>query len=107
LERSKEHTKQKILLVGAGGHGRACADVIERHGGFQLVGFVDANLSRTQTVSGYPVLGGDDDLPALLKDIPCAMVGVGQIKSLSVNSCHFSPANDCCGQVKQGLVAIR
>ena len=33
--------------------------------------------------------------------------GARDTKSLSVNSCYFSPANDCCGQVRQGFVAVR
>jgi sugar O-acyltransferase (sialic acid O-acetyltransferase NeuD family) len=70
-----------VLLIGAGGHARACIDVIEREGKFAiagLVGLVDEVGSR---VLGYPVLGSDVELPELLRVHRNALVTVGQIKS--------------------------
>jgi sugar O-acyltransferase (sialic acid O-acetyltransferase NeuD family) len=70
-----------ILLVGAGGHAAACIDVIETGGRFTvagLVGFVDEVGKR---VLSYPVVGTDEDLPALLAAHPNALICVGQIKT--------------------------
>ena len=72
--------KPQIILVGGGGHCVSCIDVIEQDGKFEIAGIVDANNSRDQ-VLGYPVLGGDDDLPILQKTYEYALVTIGQIKT--------------------------
>ena len=72
--------KPQIILVGGGGHCVSCIDVIEQDGKFEIAGIVDANNSRDQ-VLGYPVLGGDDDLPILRKTYEYALVTLGQIKT--------------------------
>jgi sugar O-acyltransferase (sialic acid O-acetyltransferase NeuD family) len=70
-----------ILLVGAGGHARACIDVIEQEGRFQVAGLVGLPQEVATTVLNYPVLGSDDDLPALLVTHRHALVTLGQIKT--------------------------
>jgi sugar O-acyltransferase (sialic acid O-acetyltransferase NeuD family) len=72
--------KPQIILVGGGGHCVSCIDVIEQDGKFEIAGIVDANNGRDQ-VLGYPVLGGDDDLPILRKTYEYALVTIGQIKT--------------------------
>jgi sugar O-acyltransferase (sialic acid O-acetyltransferase NeuD family) len=75
---------KSILLVGGGGHCRACIDVIEVVGGIQIVGIVQPRDAGSLPVLGYPVLGGDEDLPSLLPGVSSALVAIGQIKSPSV-----------------------
>ena len=75
--------KEKILIVGAGGHARSCADVIENEGKFEIIGFVDIDNSASEK-SMYPKLGNDDDLPSLFKECKFAFLGVGQIKSANL-----------------------
>lgn len=70
-----------ILLVGAGGHARACIDVIEEAGQFAIAGLVGQPHEVGTRVLGYEVLGHDEDLPRLVKQYPNALVTVGQIKS--------------------------
>jgi sugar O-acyltransferase (sialic acid O-acetyltransferase NeuD family) len=74
--------KDKILLVGAGGHCRSCIDVIEKENRFEISGIVDRpdDRNRSRTVFNYPVIGTDDDLDLLRKNIAHAIVAVGQIK---------------------------
>lgn len=74
-------TKVPILLVGAGGHARACIDVIEQEGRFTVVGLVGLYHEVGTRMLGYPVLGTDSDLPALLGDYAHALVTIGQIKT--------------------------
>lgn len=72
---------QDLLLVGGGGHCKAVIDVVEQTGTWRIAGVVQSAGSQVTEVSGYPVLGTDDDLSRLHKDIRFALVTVGQIKS--------------------------
>lgn len=74
-------TKAPILLVGAGGHARACIDVIEQEGRFVVAGLSGLPHEVGTQILGYPVLGTDADLPALLGNYSHALVSVGQIKT--------------------------
>lgn len=73
-----------LLLVGGGGHCHACIDVIEREGNHQIAGIVSSTVGDHTNVMGYSIIGADEDLPALLKRIPNAVVTVGQIKSAAI-----------------------
>jgi sugar O-acyltransferase (sialic acid O-acetyltransferase NeuD family) len=73
--------KPPILLVGAGGHARACIDVIEHEGRFTVAGLVGLREEIGTQIIGYPVLGTDQDLPALRRDCGHALVTIGQIKT--------------------------
>lgn len=73
--------KPPVLLIGAGGHARACIDVIEQEGKFAVAGLVGLVDEVGTRVLGYPVLGSDADLPELLREHPHALVTVGQIKT--------------------------
>lgn len=75
-------SKAPILLVGAGGHARACIDVLEQEGRFAVAGLVGIPDEVGTRIFGYTVLGTDADLPALLHDYVHALVTVGQIKSI-------------------------
>jgi sugar O-acyltransferase (sialic acid O-acetyltransferase NeuD family) len=70
-----------ILLIGAGGHAAACIDVIETCGRFTVAGLVGSPDEVGKSVLNYPVLGTDEDLPALLAAHPSALICVGQIKT--------------------------
>jgi sugar O-acyltransferase (sialic acid O-acetyltransferase NeuD family) len=72
--------KIPIWLLGAGGHARACIDVIEQEGRFKVAGLLGIGTQVGERVCGYPVLGTDADLPSLLPQQAHALVGVGQIK---------------------------
>jgi sugar O-acyltransferase (sialic acid O-acetyltransferase NeuD family) len=74
-------TREPILLVGAGGHSRACIDVIEQEGRFVVKGLVGLLKEVGSSIFEYPVLGTDEDLPILLDDCANALIVVGQIKT--------------------------
>jgi sugar O-acyltransferase (sialic acid O-acetyltransferase NeuD family) len=74
-------TKTPILLVGAGGHARACIDVIEQEGRFVIAGLVGLSHEVGTQMLGYPVLGTDADLKGLFDGHAHALVAVGQIKT--------------------------
>lgn len=74
-------SKLPILLIGAGGHARACIDVIEMEGRFTVHGLLGLEDQVGWEVLGYPVIGIDADLPSLRRQQSHALVTVGQIKS--------------------------
>ena len=71
----------EIILIGAGGHARACIDVIEFEDRFKIAGLVEKDESSTVNNIGYPGIGVDDDLETLRPKYTYALVTVGQIKS--------------------------
>lgn len=71
-----------VLLIGAGGHAKACIDVIEQTELFSVAGLVGIPEQVGSWVLGYPVLGTDDDLPDLRKKYSHALVSVGQIRTV-------------------------
>jgi sugar O-acyltransferase (sialic acid O-acetyltransferase NeuD family) len=71
---------EKIILIGGGGHCRACIDVIEQEGRFTVAGIVDLPEKRQHRVLGYPVIGSDDDLPKLIQSFPNVLITLGQIQ---------------------------
>jgi sugar O-acyltransferase (sialic acid O-acetyltransferase NeuD family) len=79
-----------ILLIGAGGHATACIDVIEQHGGFTVAGLTGSRAEVGTTVLGYPVLGTEEDLPALIARFAAALVVVGQIETANARMRLFA-----------------
>jgi sugar O-acyltransferase (sialic acid O-acetyltransferase NeuD family) len=73
--------KEKIILIGGGGHCRACIDVIEQEGRFAIAGIVDMPEKKLQHVLGYPVIGSDEDLEELIRSFPNVLITLGQTKS--------------------------
>lgn len=70
-----------LLLIGAGGHAKACIDVIEQHGGFDIVGLVGKPEELGGQCLSHAVIGTDADLEALARVHRHALVAVGQITS--------------------------
>jgi sugar O-acyltransferase (sialic acid O-acetyltransferase NeuD family) len=68
-----------LLLIGGGGHCRACIDVIEATGEYSIRGIIERGGAGTREVLGHPVIGSDDDLPALSSTAKYALVTVGQL----------------------------
>lgn len=82
-----------LLLVGGGGHCKACVDVIESTKNFDIKGVVEASTS-SGVLLGYSVIGSDDDLPLLLKTSRLALVTVGQTKSPAIRIRLFNLLRD-------------
>ena len=96
----------RILLVGAGGHARACIDVIETAGQFAIGGLVGLPEQVGNRVLGHPVLGTDADLPALRGEFGSALVSVGQIKSPDLRIALFGRLREI-GDVAPLIVSPR
>ena len=71
----------KILLIGAGGHARACIDVIENANEYEIAGLIEKDKSMIHANLGYPIIGTDSDLENMRQKYSYALITVGQIKS--------------------------
>ena len=67
-------SKEKLLLVGAGGFGRMVAELAMRQ---YDCAFVDDGQSVGTEICGIPVVGGLADLPELRKEYDLLVVGIG------------------------------
>jgi FlaA1/EpsC-like NDP-sugar epimerase len=57
--------KSPLVLIGGGGHCKSCIDVIEATQQWEIIGILDNNIAKGQKISGYPVIGTDDDIDEL------------------------------------------
>ncbi|MCK5509835.1 MAG: acetyltransferase [Desulfobacterales bacterium] len=73
--------KEKIILIGGGGHCKSCVDVIEHEGKYRIAGIVDLPEKLHQKVLGYEIIAADDDLPQLVNKYENSLITLGQIKS--------------------------
>ncbi len=68
-----------IVIVGSSGHAKVVIDTVEKEGKYVIVGLIDRFRSVGDATMGYPVLGGDFDLPAIVSDhnVAGVVVAVG------------------------------
>ena len=69
--------KTRLLVGGAGGHGRSVAEAAELSGQFKLVGFLDDSLLAGESVLGVPVLGPVASMAQHRAAADQAMVAIG------------------------------
>ena len=70
-----------LVLIGGGGHARACIDLIQASDQFQILGILDRSELVGTDVLGIPVIGTDEDLPVLVKKNLSFLITLGQIKT--------------------------
>ena len=76
--------KEKVIVIGAGGHAQSCIDVIESQGLFKIMGLIGNKYEVGKEVLGYSVIGTDEDLPMLAAKVTNAVIGLGQIASSDI-----------------------
>jgi sugar O-acyltransferase (sialic acid O-acetyltransferase NeuD family) len=97
-------SKPQLLLIGAGGHARACIEVIEQQGMYQIAGLVGMPEERRTQHLGYTVIATDRDLPELAKVYQYALISVGQIRSPNARMRLYRLAKDL-GFKLPGIIA--
>ena len=67
-----------VVIIGAGGHGRVIASILEA-ANTKIAGFIDSGVKGDLP---YPVLGSDADIPKLIKEgtINSFIIGLGSVK---------------------------
>lgn len=75
--------------MGGGGHCKSVIDVIETLQTYVIEGIVDQEENIGNKISGYPVIGCDNDLSAISETFKNFMITVGQIKSSVIRTRIF------------------
>ena len=70
--------KKPLILIGSGGHAKACIDIVENEGKFYIYGIVDNKVKGS--LLGYPIIGKDKDLKKYFKKVKHLLIGGGQIR---------------------------
>jgi len=73
--------KEKIVLIGGGGHCRSAIDVIELTNKYEIIGIVDTKENVGKKVFDYEIIACDDELENIFKTCKNAVLTVGHIKS--------------------------
>ena len=73
--------KSSIILLGAGGHAKACIDVIEQTNLYNIVGLIGIADEVGKLVLEYSVIGDDKDIDSILNANMFGLVCLGQIKT--------------------------
>lgn len=74
-------SKEKIILVGGGGHCKSVIDVIEAQGKFDIAGIIDVKEKVGQTILGYKIIGSDEDIVTIATNYKNFHISLGFIKS--------------------------
>lgn len=73
--------KEKIVLIGGGGHCHSVIDIIEQENRFEIIGIVDIKENICKKVLNYEIIASDEDLETIFKTCKNAIITVGQIES--------------------------
>lgn len=76
--------KEKIVLIGGGGHCHSVIDVIELESKYEIIGIVDTKENIGKKVLDYKIIACDDDLDTIFQSCKNAIITVGQIESNKV-----------------------
>lgn len=71
--------KESILLIGGGGHCKACIDVIEQEGIFSIAGIIDLPEKKGSKILGYEIIANDEDIPGLAKNYDHFFITIGHL----------------------------
>ena len=73
--------KEKIVLIGGGGHCHSVIDVIEQENKYEIMGIVDTKENIGKKILDYEIIACDDDLETIFQICKNAFITVGQIES--------------------------
>ena len=75
--------KNKIVIIGGGGHAKVIISILKKLNSFEIVGYTD--LENKGEILGVSYLGNDDILNSLFSNgVINAVIGLGQIKSTAL-----------------------
>lgn len=71
---------RRLLVIGAGGHGRSVAEAALASGAYHLSGFLDDAYPALSDIWGFPVFGTTADLASHIETVDVGIVAVGNGK---------------------------
>jgi sugar O-acyltransferase (sialic acid O-acetyltransferase NeuD family) len=86
-------SKPKLILVGGGGHCKACIDVIEQEGKYNIIGILDLPDKQGEKILNYKIIGSDSDCEIYHQQGCEFLITVGQIKSANIRKNIFEKLN--------------
>lgn len=81
--------RKQIILIGGGGHCKACIDIIEEGNEYEIRGILDRKELVGTQVLGYEVIGTDDDISIYSGQGCHFLITVGQIKTALIRKKIF------------------
>lgn len=72
-------SKERIILIGGGGHCKSVIDVIELTNKFEILGIVDREENLGKDVLGYKVIGTDKEIPNFVKEKVKFLITIGHL----------------------------
>lgn len=67
----------RLVVLGAGGHGRVVADAASRSARFDSIVFLDNDPGRDTSETGFPIVGTCDELESITRPGDSCIVGIG------------------------------
>ena len=86
--------KEKIVLIGGGGHCHSVIDVIEQTNKYEIIGIVDIKENIGKKVLPPQIIACDDDLEELFKTCKNAIITIGHIKTNELRKKLFEKAKN-------------
>jgi sugar O-acyltransferase (sialic acid O-acetyltransferase NeuD family) len=87
--------KDKIILIGGGGHCKSVIDVIESGNKFQILGILDDDVNKIGSyILGYKIIGTGKDLEKFRNQTDFAIITIGQVKNPEPRIRYYNLAKD-------------
>ncbi len=91
--------KQPLVLIGGGGHCKACIDVIEATGKWDIVGILDRPERVGEQVLTYAITGTDDEVDRLVAEGVDFLICIGQIRNAAARRSAFERVKRAGGRL--------
>ena len=77
--------REKIIIVGGGGHAKSVIDSIKTMSHFEIIGIIDAPGKKKTFVNGIEIIGEDSELDNYFnKNIKSAVIAIGSIGDVNL-----------------------
>ncbi len=114
VARSRGRRRKRVLLYGAGRAGVMLAHELANHGGLEIVGFIDDDAhKRNSVIAGVRVLGGGDAIARLVRHsqvdevmISIAVLPAGALSRI-LTACKAIPVKTTIVPAAQEIIAGR
>lgn len=67
---------KRIIVIGSSGHARVLVDIARQQGMYEVIGLLDPFRDRGDIAFGQEILGGEKDLPGLVREYELDAVAV-------------------------------